>query len=283
MVGVYKIINKINGKIYVGQSWHLKNRIKSHFENKKMKNTHLYQSIKKYGEDNFIVEMIEIEDPTQEKLDELEIRLIEEYKSTDRKFGYNIREGGSKGRHSNDTKNKMREKQLGKKHSTESIRKMSKSMMGENHPNFGKHLSDETKKKISKSNLGKIVSEETKLLISLKTREAMKNEDVLRKISESSKNREYDEEYRNNLSERTKGDRNPFYGKKHSEESLEKMVDKKILHKKVLCVDLGIVYDNSYDAAKKINGHSSNILKVCHGLRKKANGFMWKFIEEDLN
>jgi group I intron endonuclease len=64
MIGIYKIQNKINGKIYVGQSTNIENRIKQHFRNAFNENTHTYnyplsRSIRKYGYENFISEIIE--------------------------------------------------------------------------------------------------------------------------------------------------------------------------------------------------------------------------------
>lgn len=47
MKGIYRIINKINNKIYIGSSVNLKNREQKHFKNLKD------------GKDNFIFEVIE--------------------------------------------------------------------------------------------------------------------------------------------------------------------------------------------------------------------------------
>lgn len=54
---VYKITNKTNGKIYVGQTKRtLKERIKDH---KKAKNSLIGKDIKQYGTDNFTIEILE--------------------------------------------------------------------------------------------------------------------------------------------------------------------------------------------------------------------------------
>ncbi len=49
---IYKIINKINGKIYIGQTVKtLDERLQSHYYGSRYKqNSHLLKSIKKYGE-----------------------------------------------------------------------------------------------------------------------------------------------------------------------------------------------------------------------------------------
>ena len=52
--GIYKIINLLNGKVYIGQSINIENRFKDHKCNvKKNLNHPLYNSIRCYGIDNF--------------------------------------------------------------------------------------------------------------------------------------------------------------------------------------------------------------------------------------
>ena len=53
--GIYKIINCINGKIYIGQSTDIKTRFSCHKHNALVKkiNRPLYTSIRKYGIENF--------------------------------------------------------------------------------------------------------------------------------------------------------------------------------------------------------------------------------------
>ncbi len=55
-IGIYKIVNSITGKCYVGQSQRVKKRIKEHFrllKNKQHTNGHLQNSFNKYGEEAF--------------------------------------------------------------------------------------------------------------------------------------------------------------------------------------------------------------------------------------
>jgi len=90
--GIYKITNKINGKVYIGSSnkvnirW---NNHKSSLRNNRHANEHLQRSWNRYGEESFIFEIIEaVEDDSQ-----LLIReqfYIDFYKSHDYIFGYNI-------------------------------------------------------------------------------------------------------------------------------------------------------------------------------------------------
>ena len=54
--GIYKITNTVNGKVYIGQSIHLRQRIKFHktYEH----NKHLKRAFKKYGLEKFTFEII---------------------------------------------------------------------------------------------------------------------------------------------------------------------------------------------------------------------------------
>lgn len=91
---IYKITNKINGKVYIGQTIHsLETRWKKHLRcAKNGVNTHLYQAIRKYGEENFVPEII-CEAKTKSELNILETYYIQEYDSIH--LGYNMVDGGN--------------------------------------------------------------------------------------------------------------------------------------------------------------------------------------------
>lgn len=94
---IYKITNKINGKIYVGQtSLSIEKRFDKHIKCAESKvNRHLYDSMNHYGYDNFIIEMIE-DNILKENIDERERFWISELHSRSPK-GYNMTEGGGGG------------------------------------------------------------------------------------------------------------------------------------------------------------------------------------------
>lgn len=96
---IYRIKNKINGKVYIGlTTTSLQRRWNGHKTSarkalKKETKHPLYNAMAKYGIENFEIEKID-ESDNFVKLGELERQYIEEYNSADRGYGYNITRGG---------------------------------------------------------------------------------------------------------------------------------------------------------------------------------------------
>lgn len=97
--GIYKIVNAINGKVYVGSSVNLYNRIKNHFitlNNKNHHNNHLQKAYNKYGEENFYFEIIEIviknenNNIFKESILKIEQYWIDKLNACNEKYGYNL-------------------------------------------------------------------------------------------------------------------------------------------------------------------------------------------------
>jgi group I intron endonuclease len=90
---VYKATNKLNGKVYVGQTRHsLDTRKRRHLHSARDGVvTHFYQAIRKYGEDNFSWEVI-CTTNNKKTLNELETYYINYYDSIHN--GYNMVDGG---------------------------------------------------------------------------------------------------------------------------------------------------------------------------------------------
>ena len=89
--GIYKITNKINGKIYIGSSVDLKRRINEHFwelKNNRHPNIHLQYAYNKYGRNNFEVEVIEY--CNKNIVREREQYYIDKYLPYLQSVGYNI-------------------------------------------------------------------------------------------------------------------------------------------------------------------------------------------------
>jgi group I intron endonuclease len=131
---VYKITNKQNRKIYIGitNQGATTNRWYKHCSDANCGSDFpIHNAIRKYGRDNFQVEVIEvIENQDYDYLKEREIYWIKFYDSYNRKIGYNLTLGGDGtfGRHhSEETKDKIRQKALGRKVSESAKKKMSDS------------------------------------------------------------------------------------------------------------------------------------------------------------
>ena len=173
MFYVYKITNKVNGKVYIGKSGELEKSWRTHLAiaargNQDPSFSIIHAAIRKYGEENFCFEIIESLDSEQESFDR-EAYWIADYKTNIYKygstFGYNLSDGGegqSGFRFSEEQKKKMSEIQsgtgngfYGKTHTEEVKGLLSKKRLEyhEDHPNafLGKKHSAETKKLMSEN------------------------------------------------------------------------------------------------------------------------------------
>jgi len=86
---IYKVINKLNGKIYIGQT---KQKIEQRFLQHSQVNSPLGQAMRQFGMENFTIETIE-ECETQAELNEREIFWIKVLNSK-KPNGYNQNDGG---------------------------------------------------------------------------------------------------------------------------------------------------------------------------------------------
>lgn len=163
---IYKITNRINGKVYIGQTIQsLKKRWSKHCNDKKACCRLLHNAIQKYGKENFEITVID-HAHSREELDNKEIFWIDFYDSMNPEKGYNLLGGGNKnhivseetkrklskagkGRKlSNEQKKKLRESKLGKHRSQEIIEKMRNTKIrlgvhkGEKNYSFGRFGKD---------------------------------------------------------------------------------------------------------------------------------------------
>lgn len=142
------------GKVYIGIT---RRRPSKRYDNGKgyVHCPHFSAAIKKHGWSAFSHEII-AEDLTKEEAEQREIVLIAEYKSNDRRYGYNTDSGGSApGRMSEETRRKIAEHMLGDKNPTRRL----------GHPFKGKKHTEETKLLMSakaKARVGRVVSQETR-------------------------------------------------------------------------------------------------------------------------
>jgi len=196
---IYRLTNKINGKMYHGQTiddvnirWDKYKRLDCKRQPK------LYPALKKYGPENFLFEVVDESPQDQIQLDNKEMFYIAKFDSFHN--GYNCNEGGRGcGKMSEETKLKISKANKGNYHSDETKKKISEANSGNKNGMFGQHHSIETKQKISKALSGRILSAETK-----------------KKLSEGKMGNKHP-------MFGVYGDKAPMWGKHHSKESKRKM------------------------------------------------------------
>jgi group I intron endonuclease len=250
--GVYQIQSKINGKIYVGSSINMYNRIYYghlyELRTRKHGNYYLQNHYNKYGEKDLTFSILTI--CPNEKLIEQEQYWIDTLKP---EFNKRLKA----------------ENCLGFKHTEETCQKHKDWYKNNKHPMLGKHHSEETKLKIGMSNKGVKPSEETIEKRRIKRKGYVHSEETKRKIGDANKkyvgaknskfgvpmleetkeklrqinlghfvseetklkisitlknrNIPISIETKNKMRERMTGDKNPFKGKKHTTEAKLKM------------------------------------------------------------
>lgn len=130
---VYKRTNKINGKVYIGQT---QRTLEERWANGNGYHGSIkfFSAIKKYGPDNFEHEILK-SNLTKEEADYWEEYYIKEFDSIEE--GYNLKTGGSHCEYSEESRQKM---------STNHA-----DVSGEKNPMYGKHHSEESKLKMSQN------------------------------------------------------------------------------------------------------------------------------------
>lgn len=165
---VYRVINDLSGKVYVGvTSVGIETRWKHHVWSSKSNNLALGAAIRKYGENNFTVDVLE-ECESREHMLKQEKFWIKKLKShVKHGQGYNMTMGGDgvfDYKHTEKAKRSMSEKRKGAQnhnfgkrwgreaHPPEFLEMMSKRHSGAGNPMFGRKHSEETRRKIAAAN-----------------------------------------------------------------------------------------------------------------------------------
>jgi group I intron endonuclease len=260
--GIYKIINKIDGKYYIGRTNHFHRRWRQHcneLNRGNHHNQHLQKAWNKYGQNNFefvITDNI-IDQKSQIFAEQQHInRFIE-----DRKNGvdncYNFSESSN-----------------------------GPMLFGNKNGMYGKKHSDDTKKKISKINKGRVFSDETKRLWS-EQRKGRKSwwtgkkmsAEHCEKLSKLRIGKKHSAKTKEKISLSQKGEKNHNWGKKISKEQHIKMLSK--------IID-GTIYKwrneslsltenlTRLEMQKKYQLISSNVCDLVAGKRKSHKG--WTFV-----
>jgi len=197
MRGIYKITNTIDNKCYIGKSEDLQTRMMNHIKslnNGTNKNKHMQAAFTLYGASNFIIGIIEELGET-DNINEREKYWINYYKSNQRQFGYNMTEGGDGGNSYVDCMSDEEKKKHYEKH--KEIRR------GKNNCNYGKHL-------FHKGDYQKYFSD-NEIEQCIQDGWTMGAADYIKE----------------KLSKRNAGVNNPFYGKHHSQEVIDRINETK--------------------------------------------------------
>lgn len=154
-VGIYKITSP-TGSVYIGQSFELKKRFRTYRVMDTKRQPKIHSSLVQHTPANHIFEVIHElpNDVSVKVMNDYEILYMKTY--TDLGFPMlNIREGGSRGKHSEESKKRMSAAQKGREVSLETRKKNSLKRLGSK-------ASEETKLRISLANKGRTVSDITK-------------------------------------------------------------------------------------------------------------------------
>lgn len=252
---IYRWVNNINNKIYIGQTIHFYDRMMQYKNGRG--GTYINNALKKYGFNSFDIDVMEFCEIN--KLDEREQYWIDYYHSYDSTRGYNICPVASS------TK--------GIKYSPEVCAKISKivkercaHLYKEKNGMYGKHH-----------------SEETLLLISEHTKEMWKDPEYQKMQSErmSGENNYF-------YGKHFCGELNPRYGVHCTDETKEK-IRQALLGKpnlacsmKVRCVETGEEFYSMKTAAEAYNTYASAIkIAVDNPDRRTCKGYHWIKITEE--
>lgn len=245
-----------NGKVYIG--------ITQQSPNDRWKggwgyNTNLvfFRAINKYGWDNIKHEIL-MDGLTKEEAKAAEIRLIAEYRSTEREYGYNITKGGDLG--------------VSRPHTQEEKENARKNWLGEKNPNARAVICLETLEVFGTAKEAAAV------------KNASKVNDCCRRAHKHRTSGGYHWAY-------YESDKPMSYYEKMladfvREESKPRVVSERARRLTsercsiaVKCVETGEVFKSLHAAAEATGANPPNICNCCKGKKKTAAGYHWEYAE----
>lgn len=342
---IYKIVNDINDKVYIGQTRRsIKERFSQHYSAAvtRKENNKFHNALLKHGRENFhIIQMINViqnsEDELIKELDRLEVIWIKKFNSFKNGYNSTVGGGGTKGlkgelnpfygkHHTYQTKEIISSKKRGQisawkgchfsQYQKEqlSLKAKEKYNNGYISPLLGRKVlnpvwtgrkhSEESKLKMSKSHMGKIVSDETKKKLSEANKGKTISEWQKQRISECNLGKVVSDKTREKLSKINTGKHvgklNNMYGKKHTEETKNKIskalsnnlkVKENAQKNGILCSkkvmqynkkqELIAIYPSISEAHRTTGINLCSISNCCNNKPhcKTAGGYIWKFPE----
>lgn len=253
---IYMHKNKINGKVYIGQTCQKPEYRWNHGEGY-VNCSYFYRAIKKYGWDNFDHIILE-ENLSFEEANEKEQYFISFYKTNQEQFGYNLQSGGNNHQVSDTTREKCKQNSL-KMWENEEHKKYISQVMKE------KWQEEEYRNKQMeyRKNNPHTISEDGRKRIS----EARKK--YIQEHGTPTQGIGHTEETKEKIRQSKLGEKNPMYGKHHTEEQKQKVREK--LGKKVQCIETGQIFNSRAEAAQWCGlAKGSSISANLSGKKKSA-------------
>lgn len=273
--GIYKIINKVDGRYYIGSSYNIEKRWithKSHLNNQRHVNTFLQRAWNKYGSDNFCVEIIENCDGyTRNDIYLLEQIYLNALGDTSYNLSHFANGGDNLTNHPNRENiiNRIGQSVRGTYALMSDSKKeyFSKRSKGNKNGMFGRKHTQQSKQNIS-SKLKKFYLENNNCFTG-KTLEEIFGKEVanLRKKKMSE------------MASQKIGEENSFYGKKHTAETCQTISKKRRglyygIQNKPIMID-GIYYKSAGEASKVLDIPSVTIRWRALSKNKKFDNYQY--------
>ncbi len=263
---IYKITNKINGKLYIGETiQNYKDRWRQHknFQSQYYTCPILKQAFIKYGIDNFNFEVIQ-ECSFDERF-ELEKKYIEKYNSIAPYGGYNFLPGGEGGGF------------LGKTHSDETRKKLSEASRKfyEENPNYYETYREKHIAATKAAGISERVKNSEKYQKALAEGRVggagnPPSQETREKIGQSVS------KYYNSLNEEEK-----FLNIEKHRQAMTKAVGKRVGQFELDGVTMIAEFPTASEAERQTNFKRKNIQSNAIGRTKTAYGFIWKYLDEE--
>lgn len=212
-----------------------------------------FSAVQKYGWDNINHEIL-YDGLTEEQACDKEIELIAQYKSNDRRYGYNVSAGGNT-THNTPEANKKRSDKAKARWNDFEYRELAVSKMK------GIQRSTEAKENISEAQKKRFERQSERDAVSLRQVGKIRSEEAKRKTSESLK---------------------AFYSipenaKRVAQSQYE--ANRRTHGRKVRCVETGIVYDTIVDASKDTGIERRYISAICN--HKRKGRLTWEYCDNE--